>query len=450
MHASYTSPNMRWQAKCMARNSSGLRRLALGLGFMVVFMVVSGCAPSQHASETSPPRPKDQLALLSQTTEETNRKSAGCLSCHAPIETPSMHTNPAVQAGCVDCHGGTASVFVPTGAAQGSAAYEQAKRQAHVQQRLPHEWPTSANPERSYTLLFKESPEFIRFVNPGDLRVAQETCGQCHAKEVMQVRSSLHTTTGVFWTAAAYNNGIWPFKTATFGESYSREGVPQKMVMNPPPTEAEKRKGVLPMLVPLPRWEILPPGDVFRVFEDGGMLISSLFPDIGNPQIDELDGKPDIRQSNRGLGTGLRISIPILNIHKTRLNDPHLSHMGTNDQAGDYRSSGCTACHTIYANDRDPWNSGPYAQHGNVGHSATQDPTIPKNEPGHPIRHELTRSIPTSQCMVCHMHQPNVFVNPFLGYQMWDYETDGELMWPKEARHPSDAELFKSLNHNPE
>ena len=55
--------------------------------------------------------------------------------------------------------------------------------------------------------------------------MAQETCGQCHAKEVMQVRASLHTTTGVFWTAAAYNNGIWPFKTPTFGESYNRDGV---------------------------------------------------------------------------------------------------------------------------------------------------------------------------------------------------------------------------------
>jgi len=361
-----------------------------------------------------------------------------------------MHTNPAVQAGCVDCHGGTASVFTPAGTAPGSAAYEQAKTQAHVQPHFPHAWRSSANPEESYTLLLKESPEFVRFINPGDLRIAQEACGQCHAKEVMQVRASLHTTSGVFWTAAAYNNGIWPFKTPVFGESYSREGVQQSITMKPPPTEAERRKGVVPLILPLPRWEILQPGDVFRVFEDGGMLISPLFPDLGNPQPDDTGGKPDLRQSIRGLGTGLRISVPILNVHKTRLNDPHLSFLGTNDHPGDYRSSGCTACHTVYANDRDPWNSGPYAQYGNGGLSATKDPTIPKNEPGHPIRHELTRSIPTSQCIVCHMHQPNVFVNPFLGYQMWDYETDGELMWPKEARHPSDAELFKSLEHNPE
>src|SRR5712691_11251293 len=448
MHSSRTSTDTLRQAKRLARSSIGLLRLGLCLGFIAVFIVVPGCAPSQHTSEPSPHGVKQELALRSQTAEETNRKSAGCLSCHAPIETPSMHTNPAVQAGCMDCHGGTASVFVPAGAAQGSAAYEQAKMQAHVQPRFPHAWRSSANPEESYTLLNKEAPEFVRFVNPGDLRVAPEACGQCHAREVMQVRSSLHTTSGVFWTAAAYNNGIWPFKKATFGESYNREGVPEKIVMNPPPTEAEKRKGVIPLLLPLPRWEILPPGDVFRVFEDGGMLISPLFPDLGNPQPDDTGGKPDLRQSIRGLGTGLRISVPILNVHKTRLNDPHLSFLGTNDHPGDYRSSGCTACHTVYANDRDPWNSGPYAQYGNGGLSATKDPTIPKNEPGHPIRHELTRSIPTSQCMVCHMHQPNVFVNPFLGYQMWYYETDGEVMWPKEARHPSDAELFKSLQHN--
>ena len=146
MYASYTSTDTLRQAECMARSHTGLLRLALGLGFMAVLIVVSGCAPSQQTSETSPPIRKDQLALLSQMPEEVNRKNAGCLSCHAPIETPSMHRNPAVQAACVDCHGGAASVVVPAGAAQGSAAYEQAKTQAHVQPRFPKAWRTSANP----------------------------------------------------------------------------------------------------------------------------------------------------------------------------------------------------------------------------------------------------------------------------------------------------------------
>jgi hypothetical protein len=104
----------------------------------------------------------------------------------------------------------------------------------------------------------------------------------------------------------------------------------------------------------------------------------------------------------------------------------------------------------VYANDRDPVHSGPYADFGHRGESATGDPTIPEGEPGHPIRHRLTRAIPTSQCMVCHMHQPNAFVNTYLGYTMWDYETDGELLWPDEQVDPTPAERRESLEHNPE
>ena len=35
--------------------------------------------------------------------------------------------------------------------------------------------------------------------------------------------------------------------------------------------------------------------------------------------------------------------------------------------------------------------------------------------------------------MNCHMHQGNLFVNPFLGYTWWDQETDGEHMYPEAA-----------------
>ncbi|HET7710329.1 MAG TPA: hypothetical protein VFL80_00210, partial [Thermoanaerobaculia bacterium] len=72
------------------------------------------------------------------------------------------------------------------------------------------------------------------------------------------------------------------------------------------------------------------------------------------------------------------------------------------------------------------------------------------NEKGHPIRHQLTRAVPTSQCMSCHMHQPNSFVNTYLGYTMWDYESDGDLLWPQKQKYPTEAEKRASLDHNPE
>ncbi len=45
---------------------------------------------------------------------------------------------------------------------------------------FPREWRrdgkyTGANPERSNTLLARESWEFVRFINPGDLRVVGKT-----------------------------------------------------------------------------------------------------------------------------------------------------------------------------------------------------------------------------------------------------------------------------------
>ncbi|HEX7828023.1 MAG TPA: hypothetical protein VF787_00125, partial [Thermoanaerobaculia bacterium] len=203
-------------------------------------------------------------------------------------------------------------------------------------------------------------------------------------------------------------------------------------------------------LLPLPRWEIFQPGEYFRAFERGGAANNTFPPEIGNPSPNDEAGRPDIRLGNRGRGTGSRISPALINLHKTRLNDPHLSFLGTNDHPGDYRSSGCTACHVVYANDRDPLHSGPWAAAGHTGFSRTNDPSIPKNEKGHPIRHQLTRAVPTSQCMSCHMHQPNSFVNTYLGYTMWDYESDAELLWPKEQRKPAEAEKRASLAHNPE
>ena len=128
-------------------------------------------------SVRAPPAPQKQTA--GQTPAS---KSAGCMSCHTTTDSLTMHTSPGVILGCADCHGGNASVFVPPARRAGSAEYRQALDAAHVQPRHPEAWnyPSSAKPPRTYTLLNKESPEFIRFMNPSDYRVAREACGACH------------------------------------------------------------------------------------------------------------------------------------------------------------------------------------------------------------------------------------------------------------------------------
>ncbi|MBZ5654573.1 MAG: hypothetical protein LAO56_04750, partial [Acidobacteriia bacterium] len=326
-----------------------------------------------------------------------------------------------VRLGCTDCHGGNSEVRVAPGSPQNSAAYAQAKSKAHPQPSDPKAARSSANPERTYTNWLRENWEYVRFVNPGDLRAAEKTCGTsgCHTAEVRKVQTSMMTHGAMLWGAALYNNGAFPLKSPRFGESYGTDGSPQRLTTFPPPTPEEiSKKGILPYLDPLERWEISQPGNVLRVFERGGKAK----PEVGNPSLEEDPGRPEIKLSTRGFGTELRTDPVFLGLQKTRLLDPLLSFPGTNDQPGDYRASGCSACHVVYANDRSPEHSGVYAAHGNQGQTASSDPTIPRNESGHPIRHQFTRSIPSSQCIVCHIHPGTNMVSTYFGYTWWDNE----------------------------
>jgi hypothetical protein len=441
-------------------------------------------------------------APRTQDWDSAEAKSAGCVTCHTDSDAKTMHRTQAVVLGCTDCHGGNAVVRGDPALAHDAPAYVAARDQAHVLPRYPHSWnwPSSANPRRSYTLLNIESPEYIRFVNPSDYRVARDSCGACHIETIEAAERSLMASGAMLWGGAAYNNGIAPMKNYIFGEAYTRSGEPARIVSPTGAeglTEAQRKRGVLAELYPLPTWHVIPPGDIFRVFERGGRTIGTQFPEIGLPspsgsiQRLEESGRPDIRQSSRGPGTGLRVAIPILNVHKTRLNDPFMWFLGTNDQPGDYRHSGCAGCHVVYANDREPRHSLTYAQHGRDGQTATVDPTISgkmegdeaqeasgaahapadtahaaMRERGHPIEHSFTRAIPTAQCMSCHMHQPNIFLNSFLGYTMWDYESDADLMWPgpenrltppvgqegkyRQQHYPTAAQVHEVLERNPE
>src|SRR6185436_14842635 len=197
----------------------------------------------------------------------------GCLKCHDKIE-PMHKYGPtatlekldngkdALGLTCTACHGGNPAAVT--------------KDEAHVRPRFPREWMREGKfrvPQNSGPLLARESIVFVRFLNPGDLRVASKTCGssECHSVQTNAVSKSMMTHGGMLWGAALYNNGGFPIKDTTFGESYSANGAPQSLIQIPQPTIEQKRlKGILAFLDPLPRWEISQPGNVLRVFERGG------------------------------------------------------------------------------------------------------------------------------------------------------------------------------------
>ena len=171
---------------------------------------------------STPPAP------VTQTWAEADAKSAGCVSCHTASDQKTMHASEAVVLGCTDCHGGNATVMAPAGASATPLAeahgeegkeegeghggrkyesgYQAAMESAHVLPRYPDVWPSSANPVRSYTALNKEPVEFVRFVNPGDYRVAREACGNCHLPVIQAAERSLMANAAMFWGAATSLN----------------------------------------------------------------------------------------------------------------------------------------------------------------------------------------------------------------------------------------------------
>jgi len=412
---------------------------------------------------TLPKANRLSLGLLQQQPVPANPsapKVEGCVSCHGQIEP--MHKygttetldklkdgKDAVGLTCTACHGGNPAAVKNS---NDPKEIERAKQQAHVQPGFPHEWRRNgryfgANPERSNTLLTRESWEFVRFVNPGDLRVVAKTCAgaACHDVESKNVARSMMTHGAMLWGAALYNNGSFHLKDPRFAQSYSASGNPQTLLQNA--TDEERRKrGLLTLLDPIPRWEISQPGNVLRVFERGGKRRL----EVALPDREEEPGKPDKGLSARGFGTAQRTDPVFLGLQKTRLLDPTLNFLGTNDHPGDYRSSGCSACHVIYANDRDPSHSAFYSEAGNRGESRTADTNIPKDESGHPIKHQFTSQIPSSQCIVCHMHPGTNMVATYMGLTWWDNESDGARMYPAKQHNPSQDEEQQKLDRNPE
>jgi hypothetical protein len=336
------------------------------------------------------------------------------MKCHAGIE--QMHPETDVKDAetgkaetraltCVECHGGN------------GAASE--KAQAHVQPRNREMFAVREYRKASYAAINGETPEFIQFMNPSDLRIADRTCGNCHADIVRSTRKSIMAHNAMVHNAVFYNNGAIDHKVPLYGEAFTPNGEPALLSDDSWTAELAKR-GALRSVQPHPEPKSTKARDIFRIFEPGNFVAGL-----------------------RLEGTDAKIAVVYLNVLKTRLNDPSLWFIGTNEQSGDFRHSGCAACHSVYANDRDGFR-GPdgrmiyhagnlpslfkgeddFRKNGNKGFSRSGATILPHNVGGFPVIHKLTTAIPTSQCITCHHHQGNGAILTYEGSLWWDYETD--------------------------
>lgn len=316
---------------------------------------------------------------------------SGCEVCHQPLDAEGTPTgleeaHPWYALSCVDCHGGNDRVCdgtiieTPNGPACDSEwIYD--KERAHVG---PGDGPSYLR-NLSAGVLDEVDPDYLRFINPGDYRVADQTCGggasggPCHAEVVAVAKNSTMAHTSGEITVARYRASKQDDPRGQFGAVALTDdakdpndacGVAQLDVFDPPPIDVDSTD----------------PADE---------------PSVANVQ-DQYMVKSCFRC--------------------------HLGDFGENRFRGDFRSSGCTGCHMTYADD---------------GLSQTADETISKNEVPHPVTHELTSSPPNDQCTHCHYRGGR------LGISMQGYrESPGPGLTPPnveslgETLHGHDASYY--------
>lgn len=343
--------------------------------------------PPPMTCEEYPDQPSCQPPPLPPEAQEE-----ACVNCHAPggrgargIEDP--HAWQYVK--CTDCHGGN-----PTGLTQQEAHVAIPAAMANPQ------WPGRPNLTYYYNYLTthgledfgQQGLDFLRFINPGDLRIVDKTCGSaaaCHADKAASFRGSVILTEVGLLDSSIYRAGV-------------------KRAYNTGSTDANARDSTTGVTLGLDQ--------IADAMFDQHKAIT------GNNNVSKLvyfTVAGDKRQNRDEVGTYTEEDI-LKEVVLKQCGDCHAGGKGRNDRFADFRSGGCAACHMPYALN---------------GQSASQDPTVDLQEPlypnawaniagfnsqnfnqyndpiflanfkpekPHPLRHQMTKTVSDKQCQPCH------------------------------------------------
>jgi hypothetical protein len=319
--------------------------------------------------------------------EERVLHRSSCLVCHQPLNQDGQPAgiadpHPWFPLGCTQCHGGQDRLCdggvitqgedgEPT--CSGTWVYDRAR--AHVS---PGDGPAFIK-NLSGDRLDAIDPAYLRFINPGDLRVVAETCARCHPGEVAAVtRSTMAHTSGEV-TVARYRA--------------MAQDTPHGMVAAVDVTDESAGQAGACAVPALARMDPLP------------IELSSADPAVA-PSVANAQDQYLVKSCFRC----------------------HLNDFGENKFPGDFRSSGCTACHMPYADD---------------GLTRGTDPWVNRQDAPHPVDHRLTRAPPITACTHCHYRGGRIGTS-YQGYR----ESAGAGLNPPqpgvlgEALHGHDANYY--------
>jgi hypothetical protein len=227
-------------------------------------------------------------------------EDTSCLTCHAGLE--DMH--PWEPLGCVQCHGGDGK--------------QAGKDKAHVRPRAG--WPAD---ERVLDRGF--DPPAVRFRNPSDLRVADQTCGECHGRDVTRLHKSLHGTTAGHLSDGLYENGLLEERRSKYS--------------------------------------------VFAAADTDG--------DLGAHGLPSLQALGDLRAPHEPRDLGDHFAdLPRKACAQCHLWSEGVAVPGRLGQDGLYRGGGCAACHVTYAEDGRSRSADASIDKGEPGHPLRHAMTV--------------------------------------------------------------------------
>ena len=331
-------------------DQEGSTRLTLwrGIAGGALVLLGAGCSGGDTASLTTAP-------------------AESCMTCHngSPqhdymgpgIENPHPFDG-ADNLLCTTCHGGDpqAEAFelahVPPPPQIGDRAFQDVNNLAYFN-RLTltgiDKFPDYQANGKTWTSL-----EYLQFINPGDLRVVTtgKSCGGCHQSHAECTEKSLLATTagllsgGVFAVGTPSkvpeSVGLWEDTAASMG---FRAVAQVGFNLGTAPVGAVSR------MIEFPVYSRRINGDPNSIRNDPNYLQTALLDDVNADGTVIADSALD------------RLYHEAISF---TCGDCHLGSAGANNRTGDYRSSGCTACHM------------PYSLGGRAG---TSDPNVNKLEP---------------------------------------------------------------------
>lgn len=294
-------------------------------------------------------------------------KSASCMTCHngstAPdysgpgLENP--HPFPgADQLGCVDCHGGNGqgqdqfSSHIPPPPQIGDRTQQITDKLAWFNRLTLAGMDKFADYQvagNTYNAI-----DYLQFINPGDLRVVSKgrSCGTCHSNHSAFVNASLLNTGAGIFSGAAYAAGIEnkvPESVGLYEDTAA--DLSFRPVSDPNFSSASLEVGDVARLLEQPVFSEHGVSGTDKMFNNNAYNANDL----------QFDQDPNGR-----VAAGSHLANLYHEMISTTCGDCHLGSAGANNRAGDFRSSGCTACHM-------PYSLG--------GRSGSNDPHVNKTEP---------------------------------------------------------------------